>query len=199
MIHMTPHRPIVAFQGDSGSFSERAASELVGGPFTPMPCATFGDAVRAVTEHGVDYAVLPVHNLIAGPVDAALHAIASTTQLEQVAEHLLPVRLALLGLPDSSASQIREVLSHPVALLQCGRWLAAHPRVRAVEAYDTAGAARMVALRRDRHAAAIAAVWAAAHYGLVVLEEGLEDRGDNVTRFVLLRRKPFAELGASAS
>jgi prephenate dehydratase len=150
--------------------------------------------IRAVTEHGADYAVLPVHNLIAGPVDMALDAIASTTQLEQVAELLLPVRLALLGLADSSASQIREVLSHPIALRQCGRWLAAHPRVRTVEAYDTAGAARMVALRRDRHAAAVAAPWAAAHYGLTVLEEGLEDRSDNVTRFVMLRRKRFDSL-----
>jgi prephenate dehydratase len=193
---LTVPRPIVAFQGESGAFSERAAEQLVGGPFTAMPCATFGDVVRAVTEHGVDYAVLPVHNLIAGPVHGALDAIASTTQLERVAELPLPVRLALLGLADSSAGQIREVLSHPMALKQCGVWLAAHPQVRAVEAYDTAGAARMVALRRDRHAAAIAAPWAAAFYGLAILEEGLEDRHDNVTRFVLLRRRPFDQLVA---
>jgi prephenate dehydratase len=193
---LTARRSIVAFQGESGAFSERAAEQLVGGPFTAMPCATFRDVVRAVAEHGVDFGVLPVHNLIAGPVDGALDAIASTTQLEQVGEHLLVVQLALLGLRDSSAGQIREVLSHPMALKQCGRWLAAHPLVRAVEAYDTAGAARMIALRRDRHAAAIAAPWAAAHYGLAVLEEGLEDRSDNVTRFVLLRRRPFADLVA---
>jgi prephenate dehydratase len=191
---LTARRPLVAFQGESGAFSERAAEQLVGEPFTPMPCATFGDVVRAVTEHGVDYAVLPVHNVIAGPVEAALDALAATTQLEQVAEHLLAVRLALLGLPDSSASQIREVLSHPVALKQCGLWLAAHPQVRAVEAYDTAGAARMIALRRDRHAAAIAAPWAASYYGLTILAEGLEDRADNATRFVLLRRKRFDAL-----
>ena len=185
----SPRRPIVAFQGESGAFSERAAEALVGGPFMPMPCGTFEQAVRAVAEQGVDFAVLPVHNLIAGPVHAALDAMAASTNVEQVAEHLLPVRLALLGLEDSSASKIREVLSHPVALKQCGHWLAAHPRVRTVEAHDTAGAARLVAIRRDRHVAAIAAPWAAAQYGLVVLEEGLEDRADNATRFVLLRKK----------
>jgi prephenate dehydratase len=81
------------------------------------------------------------------------------------------------------------VLSHPIALRQCGLWLAAHPKVRVVEAPDTAGAARMVAVRRDRHAGAIAAGWAAQVYGLTILEEGLEDRPDNATRFVLFRRR----------
>jgi prephenate dehydratase len=161
----------------------------VEGPITLLPCATFADAVRAVVEAGVDFAVLPVENLIAGPVAASLAAL-DTPAVERVRELDLPIRLALLGLADSSAAQIREVLSHGVALRQCGRWLAAHPKVRAVEAPDTAGAARMVAVRRDRHAAAVAAPWAAAHYGLTILEEGLEDRPDNTTRFVLVRRRP---------
>jgi prephenate dehydratase len=183
-----PRRPIVAFQGETGAFSEAAAARLVDEPIALLPCATFADVVRAVVESGVDYGVLPVENLIAGPVSAALDAL-GVPGVERLREHDLPIRLALLGLADSSAQKIREVLSHPVALRQCGLWLAAHPRVRVVEAPDTAGAARMVAVRRDRHAAAIAAPWAAAHYGLTVLEEGLEDRADNVTRFVLFRRR----------
>lgn len=180
-------RPVVAFQGESGAFSEAAAQQLVPGPIALLPCATFADVVRAVVEAGADYGVLPVENLIAGRLLAALDALGDP-RLERIGEHVLPVRLALLGLSDSSAPQIREVLSHPVALAQCGGWLARHPAIRVVEAPDTAGAARLVAIRRDRHAAAIASTWAAAHYGLVVLEEGLEDRPDNATRFVLVRR-----------
>ena len=84
---------------------------------------------------------------------------------------------------------MREILSHPVALRQCGEWLWAHRLATVVEAPDTAGAARMVAIRRDPRVAAIAAPWAAAHYGLTVLAEGLEDRPDNATRFVLVRRR----------
>jgi prephenate dehydratase len=180
----------VAFQGETGAFSEAAASELVAGPIALLPCATFRDVVRSVLQLGADFGVLPLENVIAGPVHEALDAL-ETPGLERVGEHLLPVRLALLGLADSSAGKIREVLSHPMALRQCGTWLAAHPKVRVVEAPDTAGAARMIAIRRDRHAAAIAAPWAAAHYGLVILEDGLEDRADNATRFVLVRRAPF--------
>ena len=186
-----PRRPVVAFQGETGAFSEAAAQQLVEGPIALLPCATFADVVRAVVDEGADYGVLPIANLIAGPVQLALDAL-EHPRLERLRELSLPIRMALLGLPDSSASKVREVLSHPVALRQCGRWLAAHPRVRVVEAPDTAGAARMVSLRRDRHAAAIAAPWAAAHYGLVVLEEGLEDRPDNATRFVLFTRRRHA-------
>lgn len=181
--------PIVAFQGETGAFSEAAAQQLVDGPITLLPCATFADVVLAVTESGVDFGVLPVENVIAGPVTAALDAIASTTRLEKVGEHTLPVRLALLGLPGTLVDDVREVLSHPVALKQCTRFLAAHPNIRKVEAHDTAGAARIVALRRDAGVAAIAAPWAARHYGLAILQEGLEDRPDNATRFLLVRRR----------
>jgi prephenate dehydratase len=181
-------RPIVAFQGETGAFSERAAALLVPGQLALLPCDTFDAAVRAVVNGNADYAVIPVENLIAGPVHAALDAMAQFSSLERVRELTLPVRLALLGLPGAVIGQVREVLSHGVALKQVTRFLAEHPAIRAVEAPDTAGAARMVAIRRDPAVAAIAAPWAAKHYGLTILAEGLEDRSDNGTKFVLLRR-----------
>lgn len=138
-------------------------------PFTLLPLRTFDAVARAVVDGDADYGVLPLENRIAGPVHEALDAIQRFASLERVREHLLPVHLALLGLSDSSEGKIFEVLSHPMALRQCTRWLADRPRVRTVEAHDTAGAARMVALRRDRHVAAIAAPWAARLYGLTVL------------------------------
>ena len=185
-------RPIVAFQGETGAFSEAAAEQLVPGPLTLFPCATFDAAVRAVVNGHADYAVIPVMNLIAGPVHAALDAMAPFASLERVGELALPVRLALLGLSGAAVPELREVLSHPVALRQCTRFLAEHPHIVAVEAHDTAGAARMVAIRRDPSVAAIAAPWAAVRYGLVVLAEGLEDRPDNTTTFVLVRRMPLS-------
>jgi prephenate dehydratase len=123
-------------------------------------------------------------------VHAALDALERFGSLERVREHWFPVTLALLGLPEATEQGIRQVLSHPIALRQCTRWLGAHRLVGIVEAHDTAGAARMVALRRDPAIAAIAAPWAAIHYGLTVLAQGLEDRSDNATRFLLVRRAP---------
>jgi prephenate dehydratase len=185
----SPVRSIVAFQGETGAFSEVAAEELVPGPRTLLPCATFDAVVRAVVNGHADFGVLPVHNVIAGPVHAALDAMTPFASIEPVGEHTLPVRLALLGLRGARVSMIDEVLSHPVALKQCTRFLAEHPHIKVVEAHDTAGAARMVAIRRDPTVAAIAAPWAAGHYALTVLAEGLEDRPDNATRFMLIRRR----------
>jgi prephenate dehydratase len=181
--------PIVAFQGERGAFSEMAAEAAIPGPFTPLPCATFDEVVQSVVSGTADLGVLPVENLIAGAIVGAIQAIGSVASIEQIREHTLPVRLALLGLPDSSASMITEALSHPVALRQCTRFLAEHPAIRAIEAHDTAGAARLVAERGDPRAAAIAPAPAAARYGLQLLAEGLEDRPDNATRFVIIRRR----------
>ena len=183
-------RPIVAFQGETGAFSERAAALLVPGELTLLPCATFDAAVRAVVNGHADYAVIPIENLIAGPIHAALDAMAPFASLERVRELALPVRLALVGIGGATIDGIREVLSHPVALKQATQFFAEHPAIRVVEAPDTAGAARMVAIRREPTVAAIAAPWAAKHYGLVILAEGIENRPDNATTFVLLRRIP---------
>ena len=182
-------RPIVAFQGETGAFSEAAATQLVAGEITLFPCPTFDATVRAVVNGHADFAAIPVKNLIAGPVHDALSAIAQFSSLEHVGEMKLPIHLSLLGLPGARVEDIAEVLSHGIALQQCNLYLAAHPRMRPVEAHDTAGAARMVGIRRDPSVAAIAASWAAKHYGLVVLAERLEDRPDNVTTFTLIRRK----------
>lgn len=158
-------------------------------PRTLMPCRTFDDVARAVVNGYADWGVFPVENLIAGPVHEALDALARFESLERVREHTLPIHLALLGLPGATVKGVRQVLSHGVALKQCREWLWAHRLITVVEAHDTAGAARMVALRRDPSVAAIAAAWAAEPYGLVVLAEELEDRPDNATRFVLVRRR----------
>ena len=151
---------------------------------------------RAVVNGHADYGVLPLDNLIAGPVHAALDVLARFDSLERIREFSLPVHLALLGLPGATVKGVRQVLSHPVALRQCTEWLWAHRLITVVEAPDTAGAARMVAIRRDPGVAAIAATWAAEQYGLTVLAEHLEDRPDNATRFVLVRRRSATLSGA---
>lgn len=183
-------RSIVAFQGEAGAFSEAAAGKLVGGDMTLLPSPTFDAAVRAVVNGHADYAVIPVANAIAGPVYAALDAMAPFASIERVRELSMPIHLALLGVVGATAEGVREVLSHPMALKQCTKFLAARPEVRAVEASDTAGAARLVAIRREPSVAAIAARWAAERYGLMVLAEHLEDTTDNVTTFALIRRRP---------
>ena len=180
---------IVAFQGETGAFSEVAARQLVPGDIMLLPSVSFDAAVRAVVNGHADYAAIPIFNLIAGPVHDAVAAIAAFPSLERAGEMKLPIHLALMGVAGTTLEGVRQVLSHGIALQQCTRFFAEHPEITGVEAHDTAGAARMVAIRRDPSAAALAATWAADVYGLTVIAERLEDRLDNVTTFVLLKRK----------
>ena len=188
-------RPIVAFQGESGAFSEKAIEYLVEGPVRLLSCNTFDATTGAVVQGIADLAVIPVENLIAGPVHAALDALAAAPELEEIGEHQLPVRHALLGLPGATIGDIREALSHEMALKQCRRFFAEHPAIKPVEAHDTAGAARLVGIRREPSVAAIAGAWAAERYGLVVIEDGLQDHSENFTRFVLVKRRGFRGSG----
>jgi prephenate dehydratase len=185
-------RPIVAFQGESGAFSEKAIEFLVEGPVRLLSCNTFDATTGAVVQGIADLAVIPVENLIAGPVHAALDALAAAPELAQIGEYQLPVRHALLGLPGATLGDIREALSHEMALKQCRRFFAEHPAIKPVEAHDTAGAARLVGIRREASVAAIAGAWAAERYGLAVIEDGLQDHSDNFTRFVLVKKRGSA-------
>lgn len=181
-------RPIVAYQGEPGAFSEGAASRFIEGEIDLLPCETFTEAVAAVERGAANFAAIPIHNITAGPVHAALNALQNSSAIEQIDEKQIHIHLALMAVPGALLDGIREAHSHQMALGQCGVFLAAHPSIVPVEANDTAGAARLVAAWNDPRRAAIAAVWAASRHGLVVLAEGLEDRANNLTTFVLIAR-----------
>lgn len=181
--------PSIAYQGEKGSFSELAILRLCGENAHPVACPAFSDVTHAVEVGGADFGLLPVENSLAGPVQDSLDAIGRSS-LHIVLASEMPIRLCLLALPGATLETLRTVESHPVALRQCGRFLAEHPHLSAVVAYDTAGAARLVSASGDRSRAAAASARAGGVHGLVALREGIEDRADNATRFVILSRDP---------
>ncbi len=180
----------VSFQGALAAFSEEAVRVLMPGA-EPVPRPSFAAVIQAV-ESGRDHAgVVPVENTLAGTVAEAYDALADG-DVRVVAEAVIPVRHCLLGLPGSSTDGVREARSHPVALAQCRGFFAARPDVRAQAVYDTAGAAEEVAAAGDPSLAAIASRRAGERYGLEVLEEDVQDRDDNQTRFYQLVREADA-------
>ena len=180
---------IVAYQGEPGAFSEAAIVALFGREAAPLSCAQFADVVAAVDSGRADLGLLPIENSIAGPVADSVAAI-ERSALVVTGTTALPIQLALLALPGATLESLRSVESHPVALRQCGEFLAAHRWLVARESHDTAGAAREVAQSRDEGRAAIAAARAGALHGVVVLAQGIEDRSDNVTQFAIIAREP---------
>lgn len=181
-------RPRVAFQGEAGAFSEEALHAHFRDGAEAVPCRAFPEVVVAVATGRVDAGVLPVENTLAGSVTGAYDALLEAP-LVIVGEIVHPIRHCLMGLPGSDPDDLARILSHPVALAQCTRYLAGHPRAEAVAVYDTAGAAMQVAREKDPAIGAVAARAAAERYGLAVLAADIQDRADNQTRFYVVRRE----------
>lgn len=185
--------PRVAFQGEPGAFSEEAIREYFGPAAIPVPCREFRDVGVALRSGATDLALLPIENTLAGAVVGSYDVLAGGG-VEIIGEVILPIRHFLLGVPGSSLEGVRRVLSHPVALAQCTRFLAEHREIEAVAVHDTAGAAREVAERGDPKIAAIAPRGAAERYGLEPIAGDLQDRSDNQTRFLVLVRRDDEEV-----
>jgi prephenate dehydratase len=175
----------VAFQGELGAFSEEAVHRFFGAGVQPVPRREFAEVGRAVATGEVDLGLLPIENSLVGSVVGSYDVLARG-ELRIVGEVITPIHHCVLGLAGAEVARLSRIISHPVALAQCTRFLGSLPGVEAVAVYDTAGAAREVAQSGDPLQAAIAARRAADHYGLEVLAENVEDRPDNQTRFVVV-------------
>jgi prephenate dehydratase len=181
-------KPRVAFQGERGAFSEEAALKLLGHEIELVPQRTFVALFDSILNGAAEYVVAPVENTIAGPVQAAVDLLqrSSLVALDEVA---IQIDQHLIGCPDAALEDVQIVQSHPVALAQCRRFFADHPRLKPVSADDTAGSVAEVMERRDASRAAIAGRRAAEVYGASIIRESIQDRPENFTRFVLLSSK----------
>jgi prephenate dehydratase len=132
--------------------------------------------------------VLPIENSLHGSV-AEHYDLLLAQPIRIARESLLRVRHNLIARPGVKESDIRRVISHPVALSQCRRWLAAHPQFDVVNFYDTAGSVKHIMAEGLNDTAGIAPELAALQYGAEVLVRGIEDHAENFTRFHLLVRE----------
>jgi prephenate dehydratase len=178
-------RPRAAFQGAFGAFSHEACLACLP-EAEPTPVHSFAEAFEAVRTGACAFAFLPEENAIAGPVPEVA-ALLPDCGLQVVSRHDWPIRMQLMAGEGASLVTVRTVASHPMALKQCGRFLAQHG-LTPEEAFDTAGAAAELARRPDPTRAAAAPRIAADLYGLSILAEDIQDRRDNVTRFLVLAR-----------
>jgi len=175
----------VAFQGEPGAFSEAAAMQLLGESIKTVPHASFEAIFRSITEGTADAVLAPVENSLAGSVVRVFDLLLENP-LAMVAETILPIEMQLIAFPGASLDDISSVASHPMALAQCERFFAAHPKWKRVPSEDTAGSVREIMSSRDKSRAAIAGRHAAEHYGGAILAERIQDHPENFTRFVLL-------------
>jgi prephenate dehydratase len=152
-----------------------------------LPCALSADVIAALLDGRAQCAVLPIENTLHGAV-AEHYDLLLTHPLRIDAEGLLPIRHNLIAAPGVELSAIRTVLSHPVALNQCRRFLADFTQARALPFYDTAGSVKHIVQEGLRDTAGLAPELAAQEYGANVLLRSVEDHAQNVTRFHVIRR-----------
>jgi len=176
----------IAIQGEPGSFSHEAAMNLVADAVI-VPCALSADAFAAVANGSVAAAAIPIENSLAGSVSEHFDLLLTHDVMVE-RETLLRIRHNLIAISGTHIGEIDRVFSHPVALAQCRRFLADHPRMESYAFYDTAGSVKQLVELRDRHAAAIASEAAAHYYGAHILQADIEDNPENYTRFFLVRR-----------
>lgn len=185
----------IAIQGELGAFSHEACHKYFP-KARVIPCAVSSEVFAALKSGRADAALIPIENTLAGPV-VVHYDLMLEHDFHVNAECRLRIEHQLLAIPGTKAAEIREVLSHPVALDQCRRFFAKNKKLRSVSFYDTAGAARHVMQEGKREQAAIASRAAAEVYGAEVLQSNLEDDEQNFTRFFLVERKPRAAKDAN--
>lgn len=169
----------VAYQGVEGAFSHEACRRFLP-DHEPLAFPSFSEVIAAVENGGVDFGILPLANNEAG--ETGTRELIDKARLRIVEEHVLPVRIHLLGRPSAKLERIRTVVSHPVALRQCASSIA-DLGMATEEASNTALAAKALT---NPSRAVLASENAAAIYGLTILKRDMHDRIDNATRFAIV-------------
>jgi prephenate dehydratase len=176
---------IVGYPGRDGAYSAAACDRLFpdGAELVALP--SFSAVAEAAADGTIEFGVLPIESSLSGPV-AETHDLLYESPLAITGETVLPIRHCLVGPNAVRLEEIRVVHSHPAALDQCRRLLAAMPWASAVAAATTADAAAQVAEQSNSAEAAIASERAATLYGLTVIAGDVGDHPEAFTRFVAI-------------
>lgn len=177
---------LAAYQGAPGAFGEEACRAFLP-DWRPLACASFAAVAETVAAGGAERGILPLRNAIAGQVPGNAELI-DDCGLVILAERALPVRMHLLGVRGATLAELTEVVSHPMAIAQCGAFLAASGLASSPKS-NTAVAARELAASGDRTRGVLASDLAASAYGLEILRRDVHDRADNHTVFAIVARR----------
>ena len=177
----------IVYCGVPGAYAESAAKKYFGEDSNVYNVGSFDDVVSEVVSGSAKYGVLPIENSSAGFV-AGIYDIIRSSGVQIVAEVVLDIEHALLGLKDSVLTDIKKVYSHPQGLMQCKTFIDEHG-LETKSVSNTAVAASRVREKGDKTIAAIASERAAELYDLKILARRINFQSDNSTRFVVISGK----------
>lgn len=175
----------VAIQGIEGCFHDAAARRFFKEDIEVVACASFPEMAGRLKADPDLFGIMAIENTIAGSL-LQNHELIHKNSLNIIGECKMRISHSLAALPGQSLNEITEVLSHPMALMQCEDFLNARPGLKPVEKFDTAGSAREIAEAGLKGQAAICPELAAQIYKLEILASGIETNKHNFTRFLAL-------------
>ena len=182
----------ISIQGYEGCFHQEAARRFYGGDVQVIPCATFREVVRvAGSKKESDGGMMAIENSIAGSI-LPNYTLLQKSSLKITGEVFLQIKQQLLVNPGVTLADIKEVHSHPMALLQCMGFLEKHPHWKLIETEDTALSAKQVHDLRSKHIAAIAGKLAGELFKLDTVAPNIHTMKNNYTRFLVLQRAEAA-------
>jgi prephenate dehydratase len=175
----------VTIQGYEGSFHQVAARQFFGKNVEVIPCATFKEVVQIGEDaKQSDGAVMAMENSIAGSI-LPNYNLLQKSKLQVIGEVYLSISQNLLVYPGVKLEEIKEVHSHPMAILQCLDYLE-DQAWKLVESEDTALSAKQIRQHKRKNIAAIASKLAAQLYDLDVITPDIHTLKNNITRFLIM-------------
>lgn len=191
----------VAIQGIKGSFHHIVSQQFFEKPVDVIECLTFDRVVESLISKESDAVIMALENSIAGSI-IPNYALIDNHNLHIVGEHYLDIQHCLMALPNQTIEDIKEVYSHPMALLQCKEFFKDYPHIKLVEDKDTAEVAERIHNNKLKHIGAIASAYAAEIFELDILAHSIQSIKHNETRFVVVKRTnseyPEAEINKAS-
>jgi prephenate dehydratase len=177
----------VAIQGTKGSFHHIVSQNYFDDGIAIKECSSFDNVVDSLLNKESDAVIMAIENSIAGSI-IPNYALIDNHNLHIIGEYYLDVQHHLMALPNQKIDNIKEVYSHPMALLQCKEFFKKHSHIKLIEDKDTAQVAQRIQEHKLKNVAAIASKLAAEIFELDILAESIQTIKHNETRFVIVKR-----------
>ena len=185
--HLSKPSNLVAIQGIRGSFHHIVSQKYFGNDVEIKEFLSFDETVNCLVEGVCDSAIIALENSIAGSI-IPNYALIDKNALKIVGEQYLDIQHHLMAFPNQDISEISEVYSHPMALLQCKSFFKSFPHIKLIEDKDTAEVAQRIRKNELKNVAAIASQLASEIFELNILAESIQTIKHNETRFVIVKR-----------
>jgi len=176
----------VAIQGVKGSFHHIVSQNYFSKDTRIVECLSFDSVVESLINQETDAVIMAIENSIAGSI-IPNYALIDNENLHIVGEKYLDIQHNLMALPNQSLNDIKEVYSHPMALLQCKEFFKKYPHIKLIEDKDTAEVAERIHKKQLKGVAAIASKLASELFNLEILASSIQTIKHNETRFVIVK------------